>query len=121
MPDPVQALVAEADPAVNQLVAVVLARDGYRVHRVPDPSAVAAALTPDVRLVVAGGAGGGVTAAEAAVGMRARGDHTPVLILTGRASPAAQALAAADPAVRVLPKPFRPADLSAAAALLAGA
>ena len=61
MPTPPDVLAAEADPAVNQLVAVVLARAGFRVGRVSDPSAVAAALTPEVQLVVLGGCGGGAS------------------------------------------------------------
>ena len=118
MPEPPDVLAAEADPAVNQLVAVVLGRAGFRVGRVSDPSAVAAALTPEVQLVVLGGCGGGVCAAAVAADLRARGATTPLLILSGQSNPEADAVAAADPTVLVLHKPFRPADLTSAALTL---
>lgn len=120
MPDRPRCVAADADPAVNRLLAEVLARAGFDARHLAGPWELAATPLDGVALVVLGGSGGGVTAAEVARALRAAGDRTPVVILVNSPDPAAAALAAADPAVRLVEKPFVPADLAAAVAALSG-
>jgi DNA-binding NtrC family response regulator len=120
MPDRPRCVAADADPAVNRLLAVVLARAGFEVGHLAGAWEAAAADLGGVALVVLGGRGHGVSAADAAPALRAAGGRTPVVILVNRPDPAAAALAAADPAVRLVEKPFLPADLTAVVADLLG-
>lgn len=115
MPDRPHVLVADADPLVSASLTETLAGAGHAVSTAGGPGEVSA-VPAGVGLVVVGGVGDGVTAAEAARAVRRGGDQTPVLILTDGPDPAAAALAAADPSVRTLPKPFTTADLTAAVA-----
>ncbi|HYH63455.1 MAG TPA: hypothetical protein VD866_02040 [Urbifossiella sp.] len=118
MPGRPLCVAADADPQVNRFVATVLTCAGFDVHSLTGPWELAAAHLDGVALVVLGGRGRGVTAADAARTLRAAGGP-PVVILTNGDDPAAAALADGDAGVRAVAKPFTPAELGAAAAALA--
>ncbi|HYH66457.1 MAG TPA: hypothetical protein VD866_17320 [Urbifossiella sp.] len=120
MPHAPVSVVADADPAVNLLIVAVLSREGYDVRRLAGPWELGGAPLENVALVVLGGRGRGVRASDAARALRAAGNATPLILLVNSPDPAAATLAAADPTVRTLDKPFRAADLAALAAELLG-
>jgi DNA-binding response OmpR family regulator len=120
MPHRPLALAADAVSSVNDLVALTLTRAGFRVTKAAGPDAIDEHLTADVRLVVLAASRAGESAAELAAAVRARAAPAAVVVLANGNDPAADALAAADPGVRVLHKPFRPTELVAVAQELVG-
>ncbi|HYH67402.1 MAG TPA: hypothetical protein VD866_22075 [Urbifossiella sp.] len=120
MPGRPLCVAADADPSINRFVATVLARAGFDVRPLAGPWEVAATPLGGVALVVLGGRGRGVSAADAARALRAAGHRTPVVVLVNSPDPAAAALAAADPAVRLVEKPFTPTEFEAAVGALVG-
>ncbi|HYH66002.1 MAG TPA: hypothetical protein VD866_14995 [Urbifossiella sp.] len=120
MPSPPVCVAADADPAVRALLVTVLSRAGFDVRPLAGPWELGTAPLDGVALMVLGGRGHGVSPADAARDLRAAGNPTPVVILVNLPDPGATSLAAADPTVRLVAKPFLPADLTAAVAGLLG-
>ncbi|HYH68966.1 MAG TPA: hypothetical protein VD866_30005 [Urbifossiella sp.] len=120
MPDRPLALAADAAPSVNDLISITLTRAGFRVVAVDDPEALAVAVTTAVRLVVLAATGFGESAAEFAAAIRGRAARPAVVLLANGEDPAADDLAAADPGVLVVHKPFRLTELVHAARQLVG-
>ncbi|HYH67529.1 MAG TPA: hypothetical protein VD866_22725 [Urbifossiella sp.] len=120
MPDRPLALAADAAPSVNDLIGLTLTRAGFRVVTVPGPDAIDRHLTAAVRVVVLAATEPGESAAQAVAALRGRAARPAVVVLANGDDPAANALAAADPGVRVVHKPFRPTELVDAARQLVG-
>jgi len=115
MPHRPLALAADPDPAVNDLVTLTLTRGGFQVQKLPGPDTVGAAVTAEARLVVLASWNPGGSAAGPGAAVRAHDARPAVVILANGDDPAADALAAADPGVRVVHKPFLPTELLTAA------
>lgn len=111
---------ADADPAVNQLIAAVLGRHGYEVRPLAGPWELRGPALGGVDLIVAGGRGHSASTATVARGLRGAGHTIPIVILLNSADADAVTLAWDDPAVRLLQKPFAASELVEAAADLAG-
>lgn len=84
------------------------------------PDALGRHLTAAVHLVVLAATGAGESAAPAAAALRDRAARPAVVVLANGDDPAVDVLAAANPGVRVVHKPFRPAELVEVARRLVG-
>jgi two-component system, OmpR family, response regulator MprA len=83
--DHVRVLVVDDDAAVRQSLATALARDGYEVLAAEDGNAALAHLvTPSVDAIVLDVAMPEPNGLEVCRRLRARGDRTPILMLTAR-------------------------------------
>jgi CheY-like chemotaxis protein len=112
-------LIADDVPNLRKLIGLMLTRGGYRVTEVGDGDAADAALAAGgFTCAVLDNQMPGMTGADVARAARARGDHTPILLVSG--SITAKDLPDVVPPVYLLPKPFDVNALVAVVDRLAG-
>ncbi len=105
-------LVAEDVPHIREILGVFLSRTGYIVESAPDGEAAARMLEErGYDLVVSDFMMPKLTGVQLIKLMRERGDHTPVLLLSGTVREAALQAARKYGAVDVLEKPFQRDEL----------
>jgi CheY-like chemotaxis protein len=120
---PPRILVAEKDHQVRGYLTRVLTTAGYAVTEATDGPAALDALSHPLAgfdAAILHDHLAGIAAPAVLRAARGWGVDTPALIISGAASDAAHATAAADDRVALLAKPVRPADLVLAVVALTG-
>ncbi len=115
------ALVVDDEPAVRNLIARLLTREGWTVQEEPDAaSALAAAASRRPNLVVTDYEMPAISGLELAARLRALDAGLPIMMISGHPDAAAQILTLPGGHTGFAVKPFAPADLIARIDALVG-